>query len=104
MIFVTEYAKGECKWAGCEIEAESFEEAIALANQITSLEQQLQNPRFSKLTVLGTLEKEILFEADQAHAVAQMNCNHCLHHWVAVYPAATEFLNCPRCDRVNPVK
>lgn len=103
MIFVTEYEKDGYKWAGNEIESDSIEGAIVVANQIASLEQCLENPRFSKLSVLGELVGEESFEADQAHAVTQMHCKHCLKEWTAVYPAATEFLNCPRCQQVNPV-
>jgi len=109
--FLTEYGKDGCKWSGCEIEAESLEGAIAVANQIAALERQLQQPRFSELAVIGTLEAEIAIQSDQAHAVTQMHCQHCSKDWTAVHPAGLEFLHCPRCDspcdrgtnRANPV-
>ena len=57
--YITSYCKDTAKWAGCEIEAETFEEAEEIAMTLSTLERSLTNPKFTQLIVIGELVERI---------------------------------------------
>ena len=93
--YITSYYKGKDECVGCEIEAESFEEAEEIAMTLSTLERSLTNPQFTQLIVMGELVEKV--EIDDECAVTEMVCPYCDRCWMAVYPAMSEFLECPDC-------
>ena len=93
--YITSYYKGTLQWIGCEIEADSFQEAEEIAMTLSAIERSLTNPAFSQLIVIGELVEKV--EVDDECAVTEMVCPRCDRCWIAVYPATLEFLKCPDC-------
>lgn len=100
--YITSYYKGAEQWAGCEIEAETFEEAEEIAMTLSTLERSLTNPEFTQLIVVGELVERI--EVEDGRNVTEMICPYCDRYWLAVYPAMSEFLECPGCMMPCSVK
>ena len=103
MIFLTEYIKDGAKYHGTEIEADSFEAAQEIADQIAAWEQQTER-RFSTLTVLGTKMAEGEWQDGLAHQVYNPTCDHCGFRWTAVFPAGLYSLQCPSCQKMTRVE
>ena len=102
--YITSYYKDAEECAGCEIEAETFEEAEEIAMTLSTLERSQPSPQFAQLIVIGELVEEIEIEIDDGCNVTDMVCPHCDRCWMAVYPATLEFLKCPDCMMPCPVK
>lgn len=102
--YITSYYKDRDECVGCNIEAESFQNAEAIAMTLSAVERSLTNPEFTQLIVVGELvgEVEVGDEADEYRA-AEMVCPHCDRCWIAVHPAMVEFLECPDCAMPCPV-
>ena len=100
--YITSYYKSTKQWAGCDIEAETFEEAEEIAMTLSTLERSQTSPQFAQLIVIGELVEEV--KVDDGCAVTEMVCPHCDRCWVAMYPAMSEFLECPDCKMPCSVK
>ena len=100
--YITSYYKDAEQWLGCEIETETFEEAEEIAMTLSTIERSLTNAEFTQLIVIGELVKKV--EVDDECAVTEMVCPHCDRCWLAVYPAMSEFLECPGCMMPCSVK
>ncbi|MEM9450313.1 MAG: hypothetical protein AAGA75_17500 [Cyanobacteria bacterium P01_E01_bin.6] len=57
--YITEYEKkdneGISRWSGLRIEADTLQQADAIAASILNIEQSLNNPKFSNVKVVGRL-------------------------------------------------
>ena len=93
--YITSYYKDTAKWAGCEIEAETFEEAEEIAMSLSAIERSLTNPEFTQLIVVGELIEKM--EVGDGCNVTEMICPRCDRRWWAVYSVTLEFLECPGC-------
>ena len=100
--YITSYYKGTAEWLGCEIETESFQEAEEIAMTLSTLERSLPSPQFAQLIVMGELVEKM--EVGDGCNVTEMICPHCDRRWWAVYPAMSEFLECPGCMMPCSVK
>jgi hypothetical protein len=89
MLFITEYEKNGDRYAGCNIEAESFEAAHRVAAMLSALNAQTGDP--TQIKVLGEFVGEIQLD-ELAHKVTEYVCPRCRTKAVSVHPAQLEFI------------
>jgi hypothetical protein len=91
MLFITEYEKNGHRYAGCNIEAESFEAAHRVAALLSALNVQTGDP--TQIKVLGEFVSETQLD-EFAHKVTEYICPCCKTKAVSVHPAQLEFIEC----------